>query len=458
MEQEQQCLNVSDDEVAQQGPRALLGGGATVSGGTLDTEGDVIGQTQWQVIREAKAGGKTVSAIAREMGLDRKTVRSALHSEHWRPYSRAQRPTKLDEHMAWLSARAPQVNFSARILHQELRLQRSFEGSYEVVKVAVRPLRAQAASAALTQRRFETEPGEQAQVDWGQVKVYFGEQVVRVHIFVMTLGYSRRGYAEGFCHERLDNLLAAHEHAFAHFGGRCENLLFDRMRTVVHRDREGSRLNTTFDAFAQHWGFRIRLCQPYRAKTKGKVESGVKYVKRNFVPGRTFRDLDDFNEQLRTWQAEVADVRIHGTTHQRPIDRFQDEAPHLAPTASQPSFRDAMVRERVVAEDWLISIEGNRYSVPFKLIGKTVQVVREGAHWVIRHGGQEVARHEVQAGKALLNAKPEHGPRAQRGEQVPSLAPPAPTPDSPAHPAQAQEVEVRDLSVYEQLAAALEAA
>lgn len=151
-------------------------------------------------------------------------------------------------------------------------------------------------------------------------------------------------------------------------------------------------------------------------------------------------------------------MRIHGTTHQRPIDRFQDEAPHLAPTASQPSFRDAMVRERVVAEDWLISIEGNRYSVPFKLIGKTVQVVREGAHWVMRHGGQEVARHEVQPGKAQLNVKLEHGPRAQRGEQVPSLAPRAHTPDSPAHPALAQEVEVRDLSVYEQLVAALEAA
>jgi hypothetical protein len=318
-------------------------------------------------------------------------------------------------------------------------------------------LRAQAAAAALTQRRFETEPGEQAQVDWGQVKVHFGEQVVRVHIFVMTLGYSRRGYAEGFLHERLDNLLAAHEHAFAHFGGRCENLLFDRMRTVVHHDREGSRLNTTFEAFAQHWGFRIRLCQPYRAKTKGKVESGVKYVKRNFVPGRTFRDLDDFNDQLRTWQAEVADVRIHGTTHQRPIDRFQEEAAQLAPTASQSSFRDAMVRERVVAEDWLVSIEGNRYSVPFKLIGKPVQVVREGAHWVIRHGGQEVARHEVLAGKAQLCVLPEHGPRAQRSEQVPALAPPAPEADSPAHPALAQEVEVRDLSVYEQLAAALEA-
>lgn len=165
MEQEQQCLSVTDDAVDQQGPRGLLGAAATLSGGTRDTEGDVIGQTQWQAIREAKAGGKTVSAIAREMGLDRKTVRSALHSEHWRPYSRAPRLSKLDEYMAWLNERAPQVNFSARILHQGLRLQRGFEGSYEVVKVAVRPLRALAAAAALTQSRFETEPGEQAQVD-----------------------------------------------------------------------------------------------------------------------------------------------------------------------------------------------------------------------------------------------------------------------------------------------------
>lgn len=456
MEQELQCLNLRDEEVGHQGPRALMSEAATVSEGTLDTEGDVIGQAQWQAIRQAKAEGKTISAISRELGLDRKTVRSALHSEHWRPYSRAQRSSKLAGHMVWLRERAAQVNFSARILHQELCLQRGFDGSYEVVKVAVRPLRAQAASAALTQCRFETEPGEQAQIDWGQVKVHLGEQVVRVHIFVMTLGFSRRGYAEGFLHERLDNLLAAHEHAFAHFGGRCEDLLYDRMRTVVHHDREGSRLNSTFEAFAQHWGFKIRLCQPYRAKTKGKVESGVKYVKRNFVPGRSFRDLEDFNEQLRTWQMEVADVRIHGTTHQRPIDRFQMEAAHLAPTASQPSFRDAMVRNRVVAEDWLVSIEGNRYSVPFTLIGKTVQVVREGAQWVIRHGRQEVARHELLAGKAQLCVQPEHGPRALRADQTPCLAAPAPTAANPLALALSQDVEVRDLLVYEQLDAALE--
>lgn len=452
MDQEQ-GLN---EEVGQLGPRAQLAGAATVSGHTPDAEGEVIGQTQWQAIREAKASGLTISEIARQMDLDRKTVRSALHSEHWQPYSRVARPTKLDEHLAWLHQRAPQVNFSARILHQELRLHRRYEGSYESVKLAVRPLRAQAQSAALTQRRFETEPGEQAQVDWGQVKVLLGESLTVVHVFVMTLGYSRRGYGEGFLNEQQSNVLAAHENAFAHFGGRCETLLYDRMRTVVHHDSGSSRLNTTFQAFAQHWGFAIRLCKPYRAKTKGKVESGVKYIKRNFVPGRTFRDLEDFNAQLLQWHNEVSDVRIHGTTHQRPIDRFAAEAEHLQPTANQPSFLQAVVRERVVAEDWLVSIDANRYSVPFTLIGKTVAVVREGADWVIRHAGKEVARHEVLAGKTQLSVQVEHGPRASRLPQA-ADATPTPVHDGPARQAMTLEVEVRDLSTYEQLSAALEA-
>lgn len=346
-------------------------------------------------------------------------MRRCLRQEAWRPYERqVQSSTLLEAHQAWLAERAPQVRYSARILWQELRAQRQFEGSYEVVKLAVRPLRLEAAAAGLTQRRFETGPGEQAQVDWGQALVMMGGVRQPVHIFVMTLGYSRRGYAEGFCDERMASLLAAHERAFAHFGGCCETLLYDRMRTVCAGDELTSsgerraRFNPTFAAFAQHWGFTPRLCRPYRAQTKGKVESGVKYVKRNFLPGRSFRDLDDFNAQLAAWQADVADVRVHGTTHQRPLDRFAEEASMLIPTGTQPSFLQAMVRSRVVADDWLVAIDANRYSVPFWLIGQTVEVVREGGCFVIRHQGQVVASHPVLAGRAQLSAQPEHGPGA----------------------------------------------
>ena len=447
-------------EVAQ-APRGLGNFGATVSGLQADTEEGVIGKEQWQAMHQRRAAGVSVSAIAREFDLDRKTVRGCLRQTEWKPYRRqARAATMLDEHRAWLEERAPQVNYSARILHQELRLQRGFAGCYETVKLAVRPLRAQAELAGLTQRRFETGPGEQAQVDWGQISVSLGGERVKVHIFVMTLGYSRRGYAEGFLHERMPDLLAAHERAFSHFGGRCEHLLYDRMRTVVlgsTSDESGQRrvrLNATFEAFARHWGFTPRLCQPYRAQTKGKVESGVKYVKRNFVPGRTFTDLEDFNRQLAAWQTEVADLRIHGTTHQRPIERFAEEAAALVPTASQPSFLQAMVRARVVADDWLVSIDGNRYSVPCGLIGKTVEVVRAGGLWLIRYRGRQVAEHPVLAGRCELSVRPEHGPGAalrnarkryagatrMRGEGAPRDV-----------RARAAEVEVRDLAIYDTL-------
>ena len=449
------------DVEAVLGPRTQDSFGVTVSGLKPDTEGDVIGREQWKAIHERRTAGTSVSALAREFDLDRKTVRACLRQSAWVPYRREKQvATVLDAHRSWLVERAPQVNYSARILYQELCAQRGFTGSYETVKLAVRPLRAETCLAGLTQRRFETGPGEQAQVDWGQITVRFGEQRTKVHVFVMTLGYSRRGYAEGFVHERMAELLAAHERAFAHFGGRCEFLLYDRMRTVVLgtlTDADGQRrpqLNTTFAAFADHWGFTPRLCQPYRAQTKGKVESGVKYVKRNFVPGRTFLDLEDFNQQLMRWQAEIADLRIHGTTHQRPIERFADEAPALVPTAGQASFLQAMVRSRVVADDWLVSIDGNRYSVPFGLIGQTVEVVRAGGIWQIRHRARLVAEHAVLAGRAQLSVCPEHGPGAAMRNARQRHAGPAastrggdglrPVPDELA-------VEVRDLAIYDSL-------
>jgi len=423
----------------------------TVTVSSVDTEDGVIGQGQWEAIHGRQAQGQSISAIARDLDLDRKTVRAALRQKTWQRYSRVARPREIDAHLDWLRQRAPEVNYSARILHQELTRERGFTGCYESVKVVVRPLRTEASAAGLTQHRFETMPGEQAQVDWGQWKVRFSGAAAVVHVLVMTLGYSRRAYCEGFLNERIGNVLAAHEHAFAHFGGRCETLLYDRMRTVViGTEGERPRLNATFQAFAQYWGFTPRLCRPYRAKTKGKVESGVKYLKRNFAPGRTFRDLEDFNEQLAAWQADIADLRVHGTTHQRPIDRFAQEAAALVPTSNQPSFLEAMVRERVVAEDWLVSIDANRYSVPYTLIGKTVQVIREGCQWVIRHRGQIVATHEIAPGRAQLRMDMAHSPMAARQSKADIGT------RGNVELAGNIDVEVRDLVVYEQIAELME--
>lgn len=418
-----------------------------------DTEVPVVGQERWEEIQRMYREGLRIAEIARHTELDRKTVRACVRRAQWTPYRRQPaREGVLSAHLTWLAERAAQVRYSARILFQELRATRGYTGGYDTVKNAVRPLRAEAAVASLTQRRFETAPGEQAQVDWGQVRTRCLCGAVEVHVFVMTLGYSRRAFAEGFEHERMSALLAAHEHAFEHFGGHTAEILYDRMRTVVAGTTEGKpRWNPTFEAFARHWGFEPRVCRPYRAQTKGKVESGVKYVKRNFLPGRVFRDLDDFNTQLRGWLAEVADVRIHGTTHERPIERFAREAGALVATRAQPSFLQALARTRVVAEDWLVSIDANRYSVPWRLIGKSVEVVRAGGLWQIRYQGELVAEHPVLAGRHQLRVNPEHAPGAASRNARKRFSGHDSTLERLASTAELQSVEVRELAVYDQM-------
>lgn len=423
--------------------------------GTIDPkplqlgEDGMIGKERWEEIRRLGERGESVSAIARELHLDRKTVRSWLQKDRWTAYERTVRVEQvLDEHAAFVRERAPAVAYSAQILFQELRQQHGYTGSYATVRRFVRPFREAACRADLTWTRFETVPGQQSQVDWGQARVWIGAQPVVRHVFVLTLGYSRRSVYVPCLDEALGTFLDAHETAFEYFGGHTQEHLYDRARTVCHPAEGGRRWNATFKAFASYWGFEPRLCRPYRAQTKGKVESGIKYWRRNFLPGRTFRDDIDFGEQLAVWTREVADLRLHGTTHERPIDRFVAEAPALMATAHQPSFRHEAVQRRIVADDYLVSFETNRYSVPFRLIGQEVEVRRQHGQLAIRHRGVVVATHELLGGKHQVRILPEHGPgpiaRTQRSLRS--------TPAAPTDPAR-PEVDVRDLAWYDALCA-----
>jgi len=264
---------------------------------------------------------------------------------------------------------------------------------------------------------------------------------------------SRRGFYWAYPDERLNQFLEAHERAFAHFGGLTAEHLYDRPRTVCYPDRRGKVVwNSTFKAFAEHWGFEPRLCRAYRAQTKGKVESGVKYVKRNFLPGRQFVDIVDFTEQLSEWNATVADTRTHGTTHEVPLVRFDRERPHLLPTHRHPSFLTDAPVSRIVARDWLVSFRTNRYSVPYRLIGQAVEVQARGDRVQISHRGQVVADHRLCTGQHEMAILPEHGPGAAarnarkrfgyngHGGSTDPLA---------------VEVEIRDPAVYDSLAEAV---
>ena len=136
----------------------------------------------------------------------------------------------------------------------------------------------------------------------------------------------------------------------------------------------------------------------------------MKYFKRNFLAGRRFRDDLDFNEQLQEWMATVADVRVHGTTHERPIDRFARERDALVPAPPGRAFRLEAPLTRVVATDYLVTVDTNRYSVPFTLIGQPVEVMRRNGFLQMRHRGQLVATHPVLGGRHQLRILPEHGP------------------------------------------------
>ncbi len=229
-------------------------------------EVEMVGQDRWEEIHRRAGAGASIRAIARELDVDRKTVRRCLRQTEWKPYQRAARvDTLLATHAAYLRRRAADVGYSAQVLFQELR-GRQYEGSYETVKRFVRPLREMQVDAAVTRTRFETPPGLQSQIDWGHARVWLGAQRQVRHIFVLTLGYSRRSVYVPCLTEALGDLLDAHEQAFTHFGGHTQEHLYDRPRTVcVPRGADGVRWNTTFKAFADFWGFEPRLCRAYRA-------------------------------------------------------------------------------------------------------------------------------------------------------------------------------------------------
>jgi len=419
--------------------------------GALEVE--MIGQDRWEEIRKLAGERVPIAEIARRLDVDRKTVRRCLRQDRWQPYRRPERAdTLLAKHADFLGRRAPQVRYSARILYQELCQHHGYSGSYETVKLFLRPLRAEEAVADITQRRFETPPGGQSQIDWGQACVYLRSRPVELHIFVLTLGFSRRGFYRVCPDERLAQFLDAHESAFEYFGGHTREHLYDRPRTVCSGSVGGKVIwNATFKAFADYWGFEPRVCRPYRAQTKGKVESGVKYFRRNFLPGRTFIDYEDFQAQLGQWMTTIADMRVHGTTHERPIDRFAGEREAMVPIAGRPSFQLDAPRSRIVAEDYLVALDTNRYSVPFQLIGRVVEIIRRDDEIRILHRGEVVATHRVLSGKHEVRIDPAHGPgaTARNARQRRSTPWPVDLAASRVHP----DVEVRDLAIYETVAA-----
>jgi len=312
----------------------------------------VYGWDTLVLLKHLLESGLSKSAIAQRLGVSRRVI------YHWlatgqlardldAPPARtsAPRPTKLDPFTPIIAERlAAFPELSAVRLFEEIRLA-GYPGGITQLRDYVARVRPRPEPEPLV--RFETAPGHQAQVDFAEFTFPWGKR----HALLVVLGYSRLLFVRFFPRQTMAAVMTGLEDAFAYFGGVPAECLFDQLKAVVVEDRraEGGKLleNAEFLRFAAHWGFRIRACRPYRAQTKGKVERPVRYLRGNFVYGRTFIGDADLDAQCQAWLDAVANRRVHGTTGEVPRERFErDERAVLRPLAAQPYRSLVLAPER----------------------------------------------------------------------------------------------------------------
>jgi hypothetical protein len=243
-------------------------------------------------------------------------------------------------------------------------------------------------------------------------------------------------HVRAYGHERQDSWFDGLESAFHAFGGVPREVLLDNAKALILHHDPASRevvLHPRLHAFARHWGFRIRACAPYRARTKGKDERGVGYVKRNAIAGRCFATWSAMEAHLQAWTREIADVRVHGTTGEAPRERFErDEAVALRSLAGTLPFMTARDLLRRVGADCAIEVDGNAYSVPWRLIGERVRVTVGSGSVRVLHAGREVAVHAELKGRHGRSTDDQHlagiaGTPGRPIRLVSQVDPPAPS-------------------------------
>lgn len=360
-----------------------------------------------QSIRSLHAQGWPARRIARELGVDRETVRKYVLQQSCEPKP-ANLPTGSAESkpatLPTLPAPAPKpagnlptgssvphgppsqaepyreailvgvaAGLSATRIHQDLSGDGAAVG-YDSVRRFIQRL---GRTRNLPFRRMECAAGEEAQVDFGTGAPILGPDGKRrkTHVFRIVLSHSRKGYSEATFRQTTDDFLRALENAFRQFGGVPKTLVIDNLKAAVaHPDWFDPELTPKVQSFARHYGTVILPTKPYTPRHKGKVEAGVKYVQSNALKGRSFMSLEDEQRHLAEWEATVADTRIHGTTKQQVRRLFETaERGALLPLPAEP-FADFREAERKVNRDGHVEVAKAYYSVPPEYLGRTVWV------------------------------------------------------------------------------------
>lgn len=335
--------------------------------------------------------GLTVTQIARVLGLDPKTVAKWIQVKNYRPRATSPRTSKLDPFKSQVVRLLESHPYSATQVFQRLR-EEGYGGGFSILKDYVRKVRPVRKPAFLT---LSFEPGECAQVDWGEYgSVNVGNTRRRLSFFVMVLCYSRLMYLEFTVSQTLEHFLNCHQNAFQYFGGVVKKVMLDNLKTAVLQRLVGEApvFNPRYLDFSRHCGFDIVACNVGKGNEKGRVENGVGYVKKNFLNGLDIPDFSAVNPAARQWLESIANVRNHGEMHERPIDRFQIEKSALSPLPARP-YDVAVIRLSRASNRFRITLDTNRYSVPSEYASTRLTLKAYPEHLVIYHRDKLIARH-----------------------------------------------------------------
>jgi transposase len=348
--------------------------------------------------------GLSARKIARQLKLGRRTVRQWLKRKPFAPRAPRPRPSKLDPWKGEIVRLLHLHPYTAQQVFQQLQ-PRGYEGSYSILKRFVRQVRPKPPTAFLT---LQFAPGECAQVDWGSAGLMqVGATRRRVSFFVMVLCYSRRLYVEFTLSEKLEHWLGCHQSAFAYFNGVTHQVMVDNCKVAVLAHPSGGppTFNPRYLDFSQHYGFQIKACGPKQAHEKGRVENAVGYVKKNFLAGLELVNLPALNTAARQWLDTVANVRLHGQTHRRPIDLFAEEK--LQPLHPQ-AYGAARIEDLRASSRFRITVDTNSYSVPARYARQVLQVHIYPDRLLIHHQHQLIAEHSRRYDRHQDYENPDH--------------------------------------------------
>lgn len=331
------------------------------------------------------------SQIAAELNLDPKTVGKWIHIGRYRPREGTKRRSKLDPFKGQIVALLERHDYTAQQLLQRIDGQ-GYEGGYTILKDYVRQVRPVRKPAYLM---LEFGPAECAQVDWGQWgSVPVGSTRRKLNFFVMVLCYSRLIYVEFTLSQGMEQFLTCHRHALEFIDGCPQKVMIDNLATGVLRHPTGhpAQFHPRYLDFAGHYGFQPVACTKGKGNEKGRVERGVGYTKGNFLKGLEITSFEPINPAARLWIDTVANVRIHGETHRKPLEMFQEEKPLLRPLPLLP-YDCAVIKPVSSSRCCRIEFQGNRYSVPHLYASQKLTLKIEPERLYLFHNEKLIATH-----------------------------------------------------------------